>query len=147
MKCSTQKIISEKQISFPKQEKKVPLPCYQYGRSRVDIILGGESPSNEDGSSKVGSPEYEKWKKNHDEVLSLGGLCVIGTERHESRRIDNQLRGRSGRQGDPGSTRFFVALDDDIMRLFGGETISNLMTRFNMPEDVPLQHGLVTKSY
>ncbi|HSW98116.1 MAG TPA: preprotein translocase subunit SecA [Candidatus Saccharimonadales bacterium] len=112
----------------------------------VDIILGGESPNNEDGTSKVDSAEYIKWKKNHDEVLRLGGLCVIGTERHESRRIDNQLRGRSGRQGDPGSTRFFVALDDDIMRLFGGETISNLMTRFNMPEDVPLQHALVTRA-
>lgn len=112
----------------------------------VDIILGGESPTNEDGTSKIGTPEYETWKKNHEEVLRLGGLCVIGTERHESRRIDNQLRGRSGRQGDPGSTRFFVALDDDIMRLFGGETISNLMTRFNMPEDVPLQHGLVTRA-
>ncbi len=112
----------------------------------VDIILGGESPTNEDGTVKVNSPEYAKWKKNHDEVLSVGGLCVIGTERHESRRIDNQLRGRSGRQGDPGSTRFFVALDDDIMRLFGGETISNLMTRFNMPEDVPLQHALVTRA-
>lgn len=112
----------------------------------VDIILGGESPVNDDGTAKVDSPEYAAWKQNHDEVLSLGGLCVIGTERHESRRIDNQLRGRSGRQGDPGSTRFFVALDDDIMRLFGGETISNLMTRFNMPEDMPLQHPLVTRA-
>jgi preprotein translocase subunit SecA len=112
----------------------------------VDIILGGDSPKNDDGTPKVKSPEYTKWKKNHDEVLRLGGLCVIGTERHESRRIDNQLRGRSGRQGDPGSTRFFVALDDEIMRLFGGETISNLMTKFNMPEDVPLQHPLVSRS-
>lgn len=78
--------------------------------------------------------------------MDLGGLYVIGTERHESRRIDNQLRGRSGRQGDPGATRFFVALDDDIMRLFGGDRIAGLMTRFNMPEDVPLEHPLVTRS-
>ena len=71
---------------------------------------------------------------------------MIGTERHESRRIDNQLRGRSGRQGDPGKSQFFVALDDDIMRLFGGDRIASLMTRFNMPEDVPLTHPLVSKA-
>jgi len=112
----------------------------------VDIILGGDSPKNSDGSDKLNSTEWKKWKKNHEEVVRLGGLVVIGTERHESRRIDNQLRGRSGRQGDPGDSRFFVALDDDIMRLFGGEKISNLMTRFNMPEDVPLQHGLVSRA-
>jgi preprotein translocase subunit SecA len=112
----------------------------------VDIILGGDQPKNEDGTSKENSPEWKKWKKQHDEVLALGGLYVIGTERHESRRIDNQLRGRSGRQGDPGASRFFVALDDDIMRLFGGDRIAGLMTRFNMPEDVPLTHGLVTKA-
>ena len=76
----------------------------------------------------------------------LGGLYVIGTERHESRRIDNQLRGRRGRQGDPGLSQFFVGLDDEIMRLFGGDTISGLMTRFNMPENVPLQHPLVSRA-
>lgn len=101
----------------------------------VDIILGGPK---DDVDKKV-------WQKEHDEVLSLGGLCVIGTERHESRRIDNQLRGRSGRQGDPGFSRFYVALDDDLMRVFGGEKISSLMSRFNMPEDVPLTHPLVSK--
>ena len=78
--------------------------------------------------------------------MDAGGLYVIGTERHESRRIDNQLRGRSGRQGDPGQSQFFVALDDEIMRLFGGDTISGLMTRFNMPENVPLQHPLVSRA-
>ena len=104
----------------------------------VDIILGGEKPDDEKLAAK--------WQKEHDEVLGLGGLYVIGTERHESRRIDNQLRGRSGRQGDPGASRFFVALDDDIMRLFGGDRIAGLMTRFNMPEDVPLEHPLVSKS-
>ena len=101
----------------------------------VDIILGGPK----DGVEK------DKWQKEHDEVISLGGLCVIGTERHESRRIDNQLRGRAGRQGDPGFSQFYVALDDDIMRIFGGEKISGLMGRFNMPEDVPLTHPLVSK--
>jgi len=112
----------------------------------VDIVLGGETPKNADGSAEQNSVEFKKWQKEHDEVLELGGLYVIGTERHESRRIDNQLRGRSGRQGDPGASRFFVALDDEIMRLFGGDRIAGLMTRFNMPEDVPLEHPLVTKS-
>ncbi len=112
----------------------------------VDIILGGEPPKSEDGKEKIGTKEWKDWEKKHKEVVGLGGLYVIGTERHESRRIDNQLRGRSGRQGDPGASRFFVALDDEIMRLFGGETISNVMTRFNMPEDVPLQHMIVSKA-
>lgn len=85
-------------------------------------------------------------EKKHKEVLSVGGLYVIGTERHESRRIDNQLRGRSGRQGDPGQSRFFVALDDEVMRLFGGDTIAGVMTRFNMPEDVPIQHSIISRA-
>lgn len=112
----------------------------------VDIILGGESPKQPDGTSDKNSSDYKAWKKGHDQVISAGGLYVIGTERHESRRIDNQLRGRSGRQGDPGASRFYVSLDDDIMRLFGGDKISGLMTRFNMPEDVPLEHPLVSRS-
>ena len=78
--------------------------------------------------------------------MGLGGLFVVGTERHESRRIDNQLRGRSGRQGDPGKSRFFVALDDEIMRIFGGDSIAGLMTRFNMPEDVPLEHPIYSRA-
>lgn len=104
----------------------------------VDIILGGEPPQDEKGR--------KEWEKAHKEVLELGGLYVIGTERHESRRIDNQLRGRAGRQGDPGKSQFFVALDDDIMRLFGGDKIAGLMTRFNMPEDVPLSHPIVSRA-
>jgi preprotein translocase subunit SecA len=112
----------------------------------VDIVLGGDTPKNEDGTTDKNSAEYKKWEKEHNEVLELGGLFVIGTERHESRRIDNQLRGRSGRQGDPGASRFFVALDDEIMRLFGGDRIASIMTKFNMPEDVPLEHPLVSKS-
>lgn len=112
----------------------------------VDIILGGDTPKHDDGKEKKGTKEWESWEKKHQEIISLGGLLVIGTERHESRRIDNQLRGRSGRQGDPGASHFFVSLEDEIMRLFGGETIANLMTRFNMPEDVPLQHPIVSKA-
>jgi preprotein translocase subunit SecA len=112
----------------------------------VDIILGGDTPKHEDGKEKVGTSEWKAWEKKHNEVVSAGGLYVIGTERHESRRIDNQLRGRSGRQGDPGVSRFFVGLDDEIMRIFGGDTISNLMTRFNMPENMPLQHMIVSRA-
>jgi preprotein translocase subunit SecA len=112
----------------------------------VDIILGGDTPKEDGTTDKQYKELQEKWKKEHDEVLRLGGLYVIGTERHESRRIDNQLRGRSGRQGDPGTSRFFVALDDEIMRLFGGDRIAGIMTRFNMPEDVPLTHSLVSKA-
>lgn len=112
----------------------------------VDIILGGDTPKYEDGREKRGTKEWELWEKKHKEVLDAGGLLVIGTERHESRRIDNQLRGRAGRQGDPGSSRFYVALDDEIMRLFGGDTISGLMTRFKMPENIPLQHPIVSRA-
>ena len=79
-------------------------------------------------------------------VVELGGLHIIGTERHEARRIDNQLRGRSGRQGDPGSSRFYLSLEDNLMRLFGSERISNLMGRLNIPEDQPIEHNLVTKA-
>ncbi|HZJ18609.1 MAG TPA: preprotein translocase subunit SecA [Patescibacteria group bacterium] len=112
----------------------------------VDIILGGDTPKFEDGRDKKGTKEWEVWEKKHKEVLDSGGLMVIGTERHESRRIDNQLRGRSGRQGDPGVSQFFVGLDDEIMRLFGGDAISNIMTKFKMPEDVPLQNPLVSRA-
>jgi preprotein translocase subunit SecA len=101
----------------------------------VDILLGG--PRDKD--------RLEIWQKEHDKVISLGGLYVIGTERHESRRIDNQLRGRAGRQGDPGYSQFYVALDDDLMRVFGGDKISSVMTRYNMPENEALTHPLVSK--
>jgi len=102
----------------------------------VDIVLGGEEDKN----------NKSNWKKEHEKVIKLGGLHVIGVERHESRRIDNQLRGRSGRQGDPGSSRFFVSLEDEIMRLFGGEQISKLMDTLKMPEDVPLEHAMVSRA-
>ncbi|MBI2029549.1 preprotein translocase subunit SecA [Candidatus Gottesmanbacteria bacterium] len=113
----------------------------------VDIILGGEQPNFYETKDKREYHKLEKeWKKKHDEVLNTGGLHIIGTERHESRRIDNQLRGRAGRQGDPGSSRFFVSLEDDLMRIFGGEQISGMMTRFNIPEDQPLSHGIVSRA-
>ena len=79
-------------------------------------------------------------------VAKLGGLHIIGTERHESRRIDNQLRGRAGRQGDPGSSRFYISLEDDLMRLFGGENIKGLMDRLGVNEDEPIEHSMITKS-
>jgi preprotein translocase subunit SecA len=83
--------------------------------------------------------------KEHDEVTALGGLHIVATERHESRRIDNQLRGRAGRQGDPGSSRFFLSLQDDLLRIFGGERMQNLMRRLGMEEDVPIESKLITK--
>lgn len=96
----------------------------------VDIILGGNPPDPE---------EAEKVKK-------LGGLHVLGTERHEARRIDNQLRGRAGRQGDPGSSQFFLSLEDDLLRIFGGERIQKIMQTLKMPEDIPIESRLVSKA-
>lgn len=96
----------------------------------VDIILGGNPPDLEEQAK----------------IKELGGLAVIGTERHESRRIDNQLRGRAGRQGDPGSSQFFLSLQDDLMRLFGGERVGKLMQTLGIPDDQPIEHGLISKS-
>lgn len=112
----------------------------------VDIILGGSPPTDKLGRPITKGKEFEKWQKSHEEVIKLGGLHVIGTERHEARRIDNQLRGRSGRQGDPGSSRFYVSLEDEIMRLFGGDQIAKIMTAFKLPEDTPIEHGMVSKA-
>ena len=93
---------------------------------------------------------HDKYKQETDEnnkkVISAGGLHIIGTERHESRRIDNQLRGRAGRQGDPGSSRFYISLEDDLMRLFGGERMINLIDNLKMPEDEPLEHNILTRT-
>jgi preprotein translocase subunit SecA len=102
----------------------------------VDIILGG-------------SPEQRpaaEWSEEHDAVVALGGLYVVGTEHHEARRIDNQLRGRAGRQGDPGSTLFFVSLDDEIMRRFGGERVKSVMQWAGLDENTPIEHPMVTKA-
>jgi preprotein translocase subunit SecA len=85
-------------------------------------------------------------ERDRKKVLDAGGLHVLGTERHEARRIDNQLRGRAGRQGDPGTSRFFVALDDDLMRRFGGQSVAGIMERFGLEEDVPIEHGIVSKA-
>jgi len=94
-------------------------------------------------------PVYEQFaaqcKTEHDEVIALGGLHILGTERHEARRIDNQLRGRAGRQGDPGSSRFFLSLEDDLMRIFGGERVKALMYRLGMTEGVPIESGLISR--
>ena len=101
----------------------------------VDIILGGK-PEERD---------HKEWQAEHDEVVQLGGLHIVGTERHEARRIDNQLRGRAGRQGDPGSSRFYVSLEDDIMRRFGGDRVKGFMEWAGFDEDTPLEHGMVSK--
>jgi preprotein translocase subunit SecA len=109
--------------------KAVTVATNRAGRG-VDIVLGG-NPTN--------SQEAEK-------VKNLGGLFILGTERHEARRIDNQLRGRSGRQGDPGASQFFLSLEDDLMRIFGGEKIKNLMQTFNMPEEMPIESQMVSRA-
>jgi len=135
----------------------------------TDILLGGNPEfmakerlrkENKDPdvlqTAAVGTPERAEWdavysrfkaetQQEHDEVVSLGGLHICGTERHDSRRIDNQLRGRSGRQGDPGSARFYLSLQDDLMRIFGGQRMQNLMLRLGMEEDVPIESKMITK--
>ena len=99
------------------------------------------------GVRRSSSTKYEqRCKAEGDEVRELGGLHILGTERHESRRIDNQLRGRAGRQGDPGSSRFYLSLEDDLMRIFAGDRVKSLMERMGMPDDEPIEHPWVTKS-
>ncbi len=93
---------------------------------------------------KLGGVPFDKEK--HDEVKALGGLYVIGTERHDARRIDNQLRGRSGRQGDPGETQFYVSMDDSLMRIFAPDSMRNIMAKLKLPEDQPIQNSLITRS-
>jgi preprotein translocase subunit SecA len=135
----------------------------------TDILLGGNAEFQAKEALRkqgkdpdamqiaaVGAPERAEWDevikkykavfdKDHDEVVALGGLHIVGTERHESRRIDNQLRGRAGRQGDPGSSRFYLSLQDDLLRIFGGDRMQNLMLRLGMEEDVPIESRLITK--
>ncbi len=115
----------------------------------VDIILGGSVPDRPVGMSFEDfykTKEYKDWKKRHDKVVEAGGLYVVGTERHESRRIDNQLRGRAGRQGDPGASRFYLSLDDDLMRIFGGAQIGKIMDRLKLPEDQPIENKIVSRA-
>ena len=87
-----------------------------------------------------------EWLKRHEQVVAAGGLHVIGSERHESRRIDNQLRGRSGRQGDPGSSRFYLALEDDLMRIFASDRVAGLMQKLGMGDGEAIEHPWVTRS-
>ncbi len=127
----------------------------------TDILLGGNpeylahDEMRKGGKDPEEEPELfrqliDKYKpitdQEHEQVVAQGGLHIIGTERHESRRIDNQLRGRAGRQGDPGSTRFYISLEDDLMRLFGSDNISGLMDKLGMEEDVPIEHPIISKS-
>jgi len=119
--------------------------------SRVSIAKGDTSEAAAPGTAPAADPAVleaarSDWQHRHDEVVSAGGLHIIGTERHESRRIDNQLRGRSGRQGDPGSTRFYLSLEDSLMRIFASERVSNLMQKLGMQEGEAIEHPWVTKA-
>ncbi|MCG9024872.1 preprotein translocase subunit SecA [Laribacter hongkongensis] len=123
----------------------------------TDIVLGGniapeikaiesdESLTADDRAQRIAALKAE-WQTRHDAVLAAGGLHIIGTERHESRRIDNQLRGRSGRQGDPGSSRFYLSLEDPLLRIFASERVSAIMQRLNMPEGEAIEHSWVTRA-
>src|SRR6056297_1603949 len=117
--------------------------------AREKMEKDGVSPDSPD-QKEVFHDLHEKIKEQCDtekeEVKKFGGLKIIGTERHEARRIDNQLRGRSGRQGDPGSSRFYLALEDDLLRLFGGERITGIMDRMGMQEGEPIEHGLISRA-
>ena len=123
----------------------------------TDIVLGGNyepqistiklnTKLNQTDSQKKLNEIQTKWKKLHDEVIKSGGLHIIGTERHESRRIDNQLRGRAGRQGDPGSSRFYLAMDDPLLRIFAGEKMKAIMDRLGVPRGEAIEAGMVTRS-
>jgi preprotein translocase subunit SecA len=123
----------------------------------TDIVLGGSIEPHilklrEDPALDAAEKERQiqalrsEWQVRHDAVLKAGGLHIIGTERHESRRIDNQLRGRAGRQGDPGSSRFYLSLEDPLLRIFGGERLSGIMQRLKMPEGEPIEHSIVNRS-
>ena len=136
--------------------KMITIATNMAGRG-TDIVLGGSIVSAVEAIEADGSLEAvvkqakidalrAEWKVDHDQVKSLGGLRIIATERHESRRIDNQLRGRSGRQGDPGSSRFYLSLDDALMRIFAGDRVKAIMERLKMPEGEAIEAGIVTRS-
>ncbi len=136
--------------------KMITIATNMAGRG-TDIVLGGnmdkaveaiEADESLDESAKQAKVAEirAQWQKDHDAVKALGGLRIIATERHESRRIDNQLRGRSGRQGDPGSSRFYLSLDDSLMRIFAGDRVKSIMDRLNMPEGEAIEAGIVTRS-
>ena len=122
----------------------------------TDILLGGnpEFLVRQELGEEVSEEQYEQalakareeWEQEHQAVIAMGGLHIVGTERHEARRIDNQLRGRAGRQGDPGSSRFFLSFEDDLLRIFGMDRISGLMQRVGMQEGVPIEHRMVSNA-
>ncbi|OGA29000.1 MAG: preprotein translocase subunit SecA [Betaproteobacteria bacterium RIFCSPLOWO2_02_FULL_65_24] len=112
---------------------------------QVDFIRATENLTDEDKNART-KQLREEWQSLHDRVIAAGGLHIIGTERHESRRIDNQLRGRSGRQGDPGSSRFYLSLEDPLLRIFAGDRVRMIMEKLRMPEGEPIEHTLVTRS-
>ena len=136
--------------------KMITIATNMAGRG-TDIVLGGAiEPTilklREDETVAPAEKEAQiatlrgEWQVRHDAVIAAGGLHIVGTERHESRRIDNQLRGRSGRQGDPGSSRFYLSLEDPLLRIFGGERLSAIMQRLKMPEGEPIEHPIVNRS-
>ena len=129
--------------------KAVTIATNMAGRG-TDIILGGNWQAQIVDPENVSPEEMERlkqaWQKRHDEVLAAGGLHIIGSERHESRRIDNQLRGRAGRQGDPGQSRFFLSLEDDLMRIFAGDRVVNMMRAMGLKEDEAIEHKMVSRS-
>ena len=136
--------------------KMITIATNMAGRG-TDIVLGGNpEPEAErirldQNISELTKTEQiavlrEQWQLLHDEVLKQGGLHIIGTERHESRRVDNQLRGRSGRQGDPGSSRFYLSLEDSLLRIFASDRVANIMQRLNMPEGEAIEHPWVTRA-
>ncbi|MDX5370528.1 MAG: preprotein translocase subunit SecA, partial [Alphaproteobacteria bacterium] len=130
--------------------KAVTIATNMAGRG-TDIVLGGSLEAElaalgEEASEMDKARVKSEWQKRQDEVKALGGLHIIGTERHESRRIDNQLRGRSGRQGDPGESRFFLSMEDELIRRFGGERVKGLMERLDLPEDEPIEHNMISRT-
>jgi preprotein translocase subunit SecA len=136
--------------------KAITIATNMAGRG-TDIVLGGNvekaiesllaDPSLSDATKEARAAELRaQWQRDHELVKSLGGLRIIATERHESRRIDNQLRGRSGRQGDPGSSRFYLSLDDPLMRIFAGDRVRAIMDRLKMPEGEAIEAGIVNRS-
>ena len=136
--------------------KMITIATNMAGRG-TDIVLGGNVEKQIDlvrdkddldaaGKERRISELRHEWQDLHNRVIAAGGLHIIGTERHEARRIDNQLRGRSGRQGDPGSSRFYLSLEDPLLRIFAGERVNAIMQRLGMPEGEPIEHSLVTRS-
>lgn len=129
--------------------KAVTIATNMAGRG-TDIILGGNWQSFIEDIDAVSPEEMQRlradWQVQHDQVVAAGGLHIVGSERHESRRIDNQLRGRAGRQGDPGMSRFFLSLEDDLMRIFAGDRVVNMMRAMGLTEDEAIEHKMVSKS-